>query len=657
MPVVLSNRHEFDTKTREIFMALPARRVTASDRIRYSFDKSMAAGPIALIGWLALISLISILLAALVLSLAGIHADDGDELSFGEAAWESLMRQMDSGAVGADHGWAFRLVMMLVTLAGLFVLSSLIGVLTSGLEGKMNDLRKGRSFVIERDHTLILGWSPSVFTIVSELVQANENRRAPRIVILADKDKVEMEEEIRDKVGATGNTRVICRTGNPIDLHDLEIANPHQARSIIILSPDEDAPDSHVIKSILALTNNPRRRPEPYRIVAEIRDARNMEAAHLVGRGETQFIQTDDIIARITVQTSQQSGISLIYTELLDYAGNEIYFKSENALTGQTYGEALAAYENSAVIGLCWADGSVKINPPIETVIGEGDKIIAVTADDDTILLSGLSAEQMAIDESAIRTTQGDVATAERTLILGWNARGCAIINELDSYVAPGSLVTVVADWPDAQADMTRLCRSLVNLTVAFQTGNTSDRATLDALDIPSHQHVIVLSYAQTMTAEQADARTLITLLHLRNIEEKSARPLSIVSEMLDVGTRELAEVTQADDFIVSDQLISLLLAQVSEDRNLNAVFQELFDSDGAEIYLKPASDYVELNYEVNFYTITEAALRHGESAIGYRIMAHAGDSARQYGVVINPTKSETVSFGGHDRIIVVAES
>ncbi len=193
----------------------------------------------------------------------------------------------------------------------------------------MDELRKGRSFVIEENHTLILGWSPNVFTIVSELVIANENQKAPRIVILADRDKVEMEELLRSKVGSTKNTRVICRTGSPIDLYDLEIANPHQAKSIIILSPDEaeaDA-DSQVIKTILALTNNPRRREEPYHIVAEIRQPKKMEAARLVRRDEAKIVQSDELIARITVQTCRQSGMSVIYTELLDYGGDEIYSK------------------------------------------------------------------------------------------------------------------------------------------------------------------------------------------------------------------------------------------------------------------------------------------------------------------------------------------
>ena len=635
-------------------MASEARTITLSDRLRYSFDKSMAAGPIALIGWLATVSFVLILLAAIVLALTGIQPEGGERLSFPEALWQSMMRALDAGTVGGDQGWAFRLIMILVTVGGVFIVSSLIGVLTSGLESKMDEMRKGRSFVIEQDHTLILGWSSAIFTIISELAIANANQKKPRIVVMADKDKVEMEEEIRSKVDFLGRTQVICRSGSPIDLYDLEIVNPHQAKSIIILSPEVDDPDSQVVKSILALTNNPNRREDPYHIVAVIRDPKNLEAAYLVGRDEAQLVQANDLIARITVQTCRQSGMSVVYTELLDFDGDEIYFQEEPALVGKSFGEALLAYEEAAVLGLQRSDGQVQVNPPTDSRIESGDKVIAIAADDDQVTLSGSA---VAIDESSIRQAQALAPAPENTLILGWNRRGCLIINELDAYVPTGSKITVVADVSEAQAEIAQLCGSLNNQSVEFRQGDTADRATLNSIQIPDYQHVIVLGYTDTMGPQEADARTLITLLHLRQIEENSGKSLSIVSEMLDVRNRELAQVTQADDFIVSDKLISLLLAQVSENKDLNAVFSDLFDSDGSEIYLKPARDYVALEQDVSFYTVVEAARRRGEAAIGYRQAAHAHNAENQYGVVVNPRKSDKVAFTDQDRIIVVAES
>ena len=142
----------------------------------------------------------------------------------------------------------------------------------------------------------------------------------------------------------------------------------------------------------------------------------------------------------------------------------------------------------------------------------------------------------------------------------------------------------------------------------------------------------------------------------LRDVAETHDHPFSIVSEMLDVRNRALAEVTKADDFIVSDKLVSLMLAQVSENKELNAVFADIFDPEGAEIYLKLASNYVKTGEPVNFYTLVEAARRKGEVAFGYKLRAHANDPEKAYGVVVNPDKSREVTFTEWDRIIVLAE-
>lgn len=629
-------------------------KASLSDRLRYAFDNTMSRGTIALIGLLGGLSTLIVLIIAVFVTAIGIAPDGGEQFSFAEAVWQSLMRALDSGAVGGDTGWALRLTMLLVTFGGIFVLSTLIGVLTSGIEGKIEDLRKGRSRVIESNHTVILGWSQQIFAVITELVAANANQRRSCIVILGDKDKVEMDEEIRDLVGPTGRTRIVCRRGNPMTLNDLEIVNLQAARSIIILSPEDDSSDSSVIKTMLAITNNPQRRAAPYHIVAEIRDPKNIEAARMVGRDEAELVQVGDLISRIIAQTCRQSGLSVVYTELLDFGGDEIYFHSEPALAGKLFGEALLAFEDSAVIGLHRPGATPQLNPPMDTVIQAGDRLIVIAEDDDTITMTG--AQRAAIDTGAIELRERSAPTPERTLILGWNWRAPAIINELDHYVAPGSVVTLVADDSSAEDVIARQCADLKQQTVTFQAGDTTDRRTLDALQIATYKHVILLCYSDTLDPQQADAHTLITLLHLRDIASRSEQPFSIVSEMLDTRNRALAEVTRADDFIVSDKLVSLILSQVSENKALNAVFTDLFDPEGSEIYLKLAADYVHLDTPMNFYTVVEAARQRNEIAIGYRLVKHSGDAAKAYGVVVNPTKSEAVTFSQWDRIIVLAE-
>ena len=317
------------------------------DLLRYRFDNFMSKGVIALIGGLGVLSLLVILAAAAIISLIDIRpADTIERLTFGEAFWGSLMRTLDPGTMGGDTGWGYRFVMFGVTLGGVFIISTLIGVLTSGIEAKMESLRKGRSRVIENNHTIILGWSAQIFTIISELVLANENQKSSCIVIMAEKDIVEMMDEIKSNVGHTGRTRIVCRTGNPIDINDVSIASPATARSMIILSPDDENPDASAIKTLLALLSRREKGSRPYHIVTEIRNRRNVEATRLAGKGEAEIVLVGDLVSRVIAQTCRQSGLSIVYTELLNFGGDEIYFKNEPALAGRTFWDALTSYDD-----------------------------------------------------------------------------------------------------------------------------------------------------------------------------------------------------------------------------------------------------------------------------------------------------------------------
>jgi voltage-gated potassium channel Kch len=575
-------------------------------------------------------------------------------VGFLEGAWLSLMRTLDAGTMGGDAGWGFRILMLVVTIGGIFIVSTLIGVLSSGIESKLEEMRKGRSFVIEKNHTLILGWSPKVFTIITELVIANENQKKPRIVILADKDKVEMEDEIREKIGDLKNTQIICRSGNPSDIDDLEIVNPHASRSIIILAPENNDPDAQTIKTILAITNNPNRREQPYHIVAEIKQERFMEVAKIIGKDEIELLLTDDLVSRIMVQTCRQSSLSVVYNELMGFDGSEIYYNDEPRLIGKTYHEAMLWYEDSAVIGIRKADGQALVNPPMDSEFQPGDLVMAVTEDDDTLVISK---EIGSVHSNLMREAASGGPVKEKTLILGWNHRGMAIMREMNNYVVQGSEIKIVADSDTAVDDIEQQRGTFQNIIVSVEKADTTDLSVLTSIKPETYDHVIVLSYLDELETQQADSKTITTLLLLRHYCERAQLEINIVSEMLDLRNRELAEVTKANDFIVSDKMISMLMAQISENKSLMQVYTDLFREEGSEIYLKPAGDYVELGTPVNFYTVVASASRRNESAFGYSLAAEAFNPSKTYGVKINPTKSEMISFAEGDRIVVLAEN
>jgi ion channel POLLUX/CASTOR len=621
------------------------------DRLRYAVDEFFARGTIALIVGLFAVS--TLIIVAIALAVFAFGADtEGRPLS--ELIWMGLLRTLDPGTMGGDTGTAgFLGAMLLVTLGGLFVISALIGIINTGIQGRLAELRKGRSRVIETEHTVILGWNQQVFTILSELIGANANQRGRSVVILADRDKVEMDDEIRARIPDTRGTKIVCRSGSPVDLDEIDIAGIQRSRSVIVLAPEIDEPDIEVIKTILAITNDPNRRPEPYHVVAEIHDPTNLEAARLVGKDEVELVVVGDVVSRIIAQTCRQAGLSIVYGELLDFDGDEIYFSQQPALEGRTFGEAQHAFEDSTLIGLSTEAAGAHLNPLPSTVIGAGDRLILIAADDDAIRLR--DGAPPAVEDEAIIVCIPTPVAREKTLVLGWNHRVLQIARELDAYVATGSTITVVTDDPVA-ADAVEVLRSqLSNQALQFVHKSSSNRAVLDGLDVASYQHVLVISPIDRYDAQRADARTLVTLLHLRDIASTVGHPFSITSEMADVRNRSLAEVTRADDFIVSDRLISLLLTQVSENKQLNAVFADLFDAEGSEVYLRPVADYVATGRPVTVATIVEAARRLEEVAIGYRIRSESNDASRAYGVHVNPRKSATVTFEPQDKVIVLA--
>lgn len=620
-------------------------------RLHYIFDNIMSGGVIAVIGWLALISFAFIILAASIIAFTGVTQDEGRRYGFLEAAWLSLLRTLDPGTMGGDTGWEFRIIMLLVTLGGIFIVSTLIGILSSGIERKIEELRKGRSFVVEKKHTLILGWSTKIFSILSELIIANKNKRKCRIVILGTKDKLEMEDEIKSRITIPKNTKIICRSGNPMDTNNLQMVNINKSKAIIILDDEKD--NMFAIKTMLALVNNPQRKPEPYNIVAEIGDKKNLVTAKMVGGKEAKLILSDELISRIVVQTCRYEGLSNVYVDLLNFSDDEIYFRNEPLLIGKTFAESISAYNTSSVIGLRYKNGDIKLNPPMETKILEGDQLIVVAEDDDT---TNITLHDHQIQETDILKANPEPASPKKILILGWNHRGSLIVKDLDNYMIKGSEIMIVAKTKTIEETISGLQPELKNITIKFHHGDINDRSLLEYLNIFSYNNLILLCYSDDESPREADAKTLISLLHVRDILNREQKTLNIVTEMADIQDVELAKITKEDDFVVSDILVSLMIAQLSENSELKTVFESLFNPDGSELYVKNAKDFVTTGKPVNFYTVVESAKRQQQVVIGYRIQSESTQHKKNYGIVLNPKKSNEITFSDEDKIIVIAE-
>ena len=630
-------------------------KIKLSQKLRYRFDNTMSRGTGALITWLAILTLLMIIIATSIVSFFRIipETEEGVDMGIGETLWQTLMRAMDAGTVAGDTGWGFRILMFLVTLGGIFILSTLIGILSSAIDEKLQELRKGRSFVVEKNHQLILGWNSKIFPIINELAEANANQKHPRIVVMAQEDKTKMEDEIREKCLNLGQTKVICRSGDPNNTLDLSIVNLNETKSIVVLS-SETAPDAdaQMIKTLLAIVNHPHRKKDAFHIVAEIREQKNILLGQIVAKDEVKLLLTDDLISRIMVQTCRQSGLSVVYTEITGFLGDEIYIIEEPKLVGERFSNILFKYIDSSILGISFHDDKIQLNPPMDLILEKGMKLVGLTRDDDTLIINAPIAT---IDEDAIISLKEEKPTIEKTLILSWNRKGPSIVREMSAYVPAGSELLIVSSHDTVESDYQQMEIS-ANLKVMVMQADPSDRKVLERLMVSDFTQIIVLSNIEKLDLQEADSQTLITLLHLRDLLNKNNKNVRIVSEIMDMRNRELASVTKADDFVVSDKLIAQMLSQVSETKELVYVFDDMFDADGSEIYLKPITNYIKAGMEVDFFTVLESAKRQNQIAIGYRIMSKQYDKESSYGIVLNPLKSKKICFSPDDKIIVLAE-
>lgn len=552
---------------------------------------------------------------------------------------------VDAGTFAGDSGWPTRLVGLAITIAGIFIAGSLIGLIANAVDQRIEELRKGRSKVLEVDHTLILGWSDRVPSIVSELVVANESRKRAAVVVVADLDKTMMEERLRDSVGDTKSTVIVCRSGEPWEIKNLELANVSRARSIIIIG---DGDDDSTVKTLLAIRMLRAQADDggTAHIVAEVVDSGIAASIKsLLGDGVV-TVSSDAVVAELTAQACRQRGLSSVFHELLDFDGDEMYIAPFPELAGSTYAQAQLAFDRSALVGILTGQGRVALNPPAATVLEADDELIAIVEDDSLFLIGAdrttgnvLPCEPMTLPEAP-----------RRVVIAGWSSLGPRVLAELDEFLDSRTTIELLVDPTLVDVAAVRAQVKTVNVTVEVsELAGGPELVAAHAARISFHE-VIVLGYRDALTVNKADTRTLLTLLAFNQVRQaEDVGPVRIVAEMLDQRNAALAEAAGVDDFVVSDELTSLMLAQLSERAELGQVFDDLFDREGCSIELRPAFAYG-AQHAATFADIVVTASSLGDSAIGYRI-AETGE------VVVNPSKKAPLRLCRDDEVLVIAPS
>ena len=279
-------------------------------RLRYGIDNFMSRGSTSI--FLALLSLFLVGFLAMVTLRVLTNAIVPDEnTSWTEIPWRVYVAVMEGSAAetDGDSNWAAKVSSIIGVMVGLILFSSMVAFITSIFKAKLDELRRGRSLVLEKDHTLILGFGDRILEIIRELIEANESEPDAAIVILAEDDKEDMDNVIRDNISDFMTTRIITRSGVVTNINNLKKVMSEQAKSVIIVNsaaswqPEEEKnlADALVLKSIMSIIAICHGKEHPP-IVCEIHSDRDRDLAENISSGTVKALNEVSVLSRMIAQ-------------------------------------------------------------------------------------------------------------------------------------------------------------------------------------------------------------------------------------------------------------------------------------------------------------------------------------------------------------------
>ena len=534
---------------------------TLSDRFKYWLDKKMAKGTMSIIVLLTL-AVLSVIVFVSILAILFKLRD-----SIFPAFWDSLANTINTEMPSSEDGGIGYIVLNTLTaLAGLLFTSILIGVVSSGIEEKLNDLRKGNSLVLENNHTVILGYNLGEHGLLRQLIlSAGENRRC--IVICTDIEKPDLEQDLQNNVEIPKNIEVICRNGDITSTNDLRCCSIEKASVIVVNALN----DNRRIKAILAVQCIRKEYPDfKGRIVACVTDERHMLPQNKIGKKNIIMLKTDDIMAKIVAHTSTEPGLSIAFKEMLNFEENEFYFEKDYRLIGKTIMEITKCLNRASIVGVR-KDGKTILNP---------GKDMTVDIEDDLVFFEEHKGSYEVTEDNEKNVNERELPKIRtepkgNVLIFGSNVMLNTILKELPNEVEKITIVT--------EEDLGRLIRNNKAKNIVQYEGDYEEDLKQLAEDA---DHIVILVDRQ-IEKEDADINNILLLLKLMNLKELYGYDYNITIELNMENSYNVSMKNDKIDYIVSSNIASLLLAQISENPDLEEILNELLSKKGNELYSK----------------------------------------------------------------------
>jgi len=632
-------------------------------KLAYQFDNYMARGP-----WSIFLALMVVFISGFaIISVIRIAVSPNipNDVNSSLGLWRIFLQLTDPGNMAQDNDslWYVKLFAIFSGMFGIIFFSAVIAFITTQLDRKLADLRKGKSTVLEKGHILILGWNQQITEIIKEIIIAHESEKKSSIVILSETGKEEMDDYLGEEISERGKTKIITRTGQTSSLSALKRVAVKDAKSVILLptcpygSDAEELAysDSHTLKSTLAVIAAGDEESEIPQIVVQVYNESNSHIIQNLAPQKIIVVNPEDMVAKIAVQTSRSTGLSAVYASLIGFEGCEFYFTKVD-WNGISFKDIHFHYKDGVAIGLKKKNGNVIINPDSSYKLTDDDTVIILAEDDSTISYDRKEIiEYNDYDIKNIKNKQKN----EKLLIIGWNSKGKTIIDEYQDYVLKGSSIDIVPvalqrNLDDEMAAYTDSC----NNNICIKPINPLNIIDLESLKPEEYNSIIILT-SNMFDQERADANTINILLLLRDIISRKTidHEPQIIAEVSNSENLELITETGANDAIISTKMISKVLAQIAEEPDVLSVYNEIFTTEGSEIYLKPIDLFLEsIPDELTFADLIALTQKRNEICIGYRSEKNSFEVSNNFGIILNPKKNQVLDMNDINYLIVIAE-
>lgn len=642
-------------------------KATLKERLRYRFEKYLNKGGSSIFVSLFVVFLVLFLLIILVRWLILlIWPELAYTDSFFDDIWFTWLQMTDPGNMNQDNlspTW-LKVTTVISGIIGVIILSMLIAFITTALEKVLYNFRKGRGKVIEEDHTLILGWNERVVDIIRELILANESEKYASVVVLSKQDKEEMDDLIAKRLPDTKTTRVITTTGDYANINELNRVAIANARSVILLAncsesasqDDKVSSDVQSIKAIMAMISCQKGKNE-IPIIAEIFSEEKRELVSFFQDENIIALDSWDIMGKLLVQTSLTSGLEMVYNEILSFDGGEIYFYAAD-WNGVRFGELPFRFKDGVPLGVFNEDSGLRMRPGRDYQLLEKDQIIILAEDDSTIQFEpNVLYEVSNIPYSPKKLDQKQ----KKVLILGWHSVAEIFISESSDYLKEGSRFDICINEPTPSLEerVIELKAIYPHFDINLRDTNPLKLESLKEMNPFDYDNIIVLSQdVKEQSADKIDSDTLIILLLLRNIKSDSPdHETKIITQVLNSENQEIITQTDVDDFIISNKLITMILAQLSEEPLIKKLYDDIFSEDGSEIYVKPIGLYTDsFPLTCQFGDLIGLADQRDEICLGIRKGRLSKNPEKNFGVMLNLPKNKTIELTQDDFLVVLSE-